>query len=175
VIAAGPETALARVRPWLDRIGKSVFAMGNTAGRAQLMKLVNYSISAANLATVFEALVLGAKSGLDPDLMARVINVSTGRNSATLHKVPRAVLPGTFDCGMKLSTMYKDLTLGLNEAHALRVPMWTHETMAQLWRIGMRQGIGEQDLTAPIKLLEGWASGGLGQSGGTHPARLNLL
>jgi hypothetical protein len=53
--------------------------------------------------------------------------------------------------------------------------MWTHETMAQLWRIGMRQGIGEQDFTAPIKLLEGWASGGLGQSGGTHPARLNLL
>jgi hypothetical protein len=63
--------------------------------------------------------------------------------------------------------------------------------MAQLWRIGMRQGIGEQDFTAPIKLLEGWASGGLGQwragpvegwasgglgqSGGTHPARLNLL
>jgi 3-hydroxyisobutyrate dehydrogenase-like beta-hydroxyacid dehydrogenase len=39
VIAAGPEAGLAQVRPRLDRIGKSVFMMGNTAARAQLMKL----------------------------------------------------------------------------------------------------------------------------------------
>jgi 3-hydroxyisobutyrate dehydrogenase-like beta-hydroxyacid dehydrogenase len=132
VIAAGPPAALAQVRPWLDRIGKSVFVMGETPGQAQLMKLVNNLLSAANLAAAFEALVLGAKGGLDPDLMVQVINVSTGRNSATLDKVPRAVLPGTFDYGARLSTMVKDVTLGLEEAHALGVPMWAHETVAQL-------------------------------------------
>lgn len=157
VIAAGPEAALAQVRPWLDCIGQSVFVMGDTPGQAQLMKLVNNLISAANLATAFEALVLGAKGGLDPDLMVRVINVSTGRNSATLDKVPRAVLPGTFDYGAKLSTMYKDVAQGLEEAHALGVPMWAHETVAQLWRFGVQQGMGEQDFTALIKLMEGWA------------------
>lgn len=157
VIAAGPEAALAQVRPWLDRIGKSVFMMGDTPGQAQLMKLVNNLIGAANLATAFEALVLGAKGGLDPDLMVQVINVSTGRNSATLDKVPRAVLPGTFDYGAKLSTMYKDVTLGLAEAHALGVPMWAHEAVAQLWRFGMHQGMGNEDFTALIKLMEGWA------------------
>jgi 3-hydroxyisobutyrate dehydrogenase len=157
VIAAGPEAALAQVRPWLDRIGKSVFVMGDTPGQAQLMKLVNNLIGAANLATAFEALVLGAKGGLDPDLMVQVINVSTGRNSATLDKVPRAVLPGTFDYGAKLSTMYKDVTLGLAEAHALGVPMWAHEAVAQLWRFGMHQGMGNEDFTALIKLMEGWA------------------
>jgi 3-hydroxyisobutyrate dehydrogenase-like beta-hydroxyacid dehydrogenase len=157
VIAAGPDAALAQVRPWLDRIGKSVFVMGDTPGQAQLMKLVNNLISAANLVTAFETLVLGAKGGLDPDLMVRVINVSTGRNSATLDKAPRAVLPGTFDYGAKLSTMYKDVALGLAEAHAFGVPMWAHETVAQLWRFGMQQGMGEQDFTALIKLIEGWA------------------
>lgn len=157
VIAAGPAAALAQVRPWLDRIGKSVFVMGEAPGQAQLMKLVNNLISAANLATAFEALVLGAKGGLDPDLMVQVINVSTGRNSATLDKVPRAVLPGTFDYGAKLATMYKDVAQGLEEAHALGVPMWTHEAVAQLWRFGVQQGMGEQDFTALIKLIEGWA------------------
>jgi 3-hydroxyisobutyrate dehydrogenase-like beta-hydroxyacid dehydrogenase len=132
MIAAGPPAALAQVRPWLDRIGKSAFVMGETPGQAQLMKLVNNLLSAANLAAAFEALVLGAKGGLDPDLMVQVINVSTGRNSATLDKVPRAVLPGTFDYGARLSTMVKDVTLGLEEAHALGVPMWAHETVAQL-------------------------------------------
>jgi 3-hydroxyisobutyrate dehydrogenase len=157
VIAAGPEAALAQVRPWLDRIGKSVFVMGDTPGQAQLMKLVNNLIGAANLAAAFEALVLGAKGGLDPDLMVQVVNASTGRNSATLDKVPRAVLPGTFDYGAKLATMYKDVTLGLEEAHALGVPMWAHEAVAQLWRFAMQQGMGEQDFTTLIKLIEGWA------------------
>ncbi len=157
VIAAGPQSALAEVRPWLDRIGRSVFVMGETPGQAQLMKLVNNLLNAANLAAAFEVLVLGAKGGLDPDLMVQVINVSTGRNSATLDKVPRAVLPGTFDYGAKLATMYKDVTLGLEEAHTLGVPMWAHETVAQLWRFAMQQDMGEQDFTALIKLIEGWA------------------
>ena len=84
------------------------------------MKLVNNLISAANMATAFEALVLGAKGGLDPELMVNVINVSTGRNSATLDKVPKAVLPGTFDYGAKVSTMVKDIVLGLQEARGAR-------------------------------------------------------
>lgn len=35
--------------------------------------------------------------------------------------------------------------------------MWSHETVAQLWRLGMQQGMGEQNFTALIKVMEGWA------------------
>ncbi len=157
VIAAGPPAALDEIRPWLQRIGRNLFEVGVRPGQAQLMKLVNNLISAANMATAFEALVLGAKGGLDPDLMVNVINVSTGRNSATLDKVPKAVLPGTFDYGAKTSTMLKDIALGLHEAEALGVPMWVHETVGQLWRFGVTQGLGDADLTSLIRVLEGWA------------------
>ncbi len=157
VIAAGPCAALDEIRPLLARIGKNVFEVGERPGQAQLMKLVNNLISAANMATAFEALVLGAKGGLDPDLMVNVINVSTGRNSATLEKVPKAVLPGSFDYGAKVSTMVKDIVLGLKEAEALGVPMWVHGTVGQLWRFGITQGLGEADITALIQVLEGWA------------------
>jgi 3-hydroxyisobutyrate dehydrogenase-like beta-hydroxyacid dehydrogenase len=157
VIAAGPVAARDAIRPWLQRIGRNLFEVGEKPGQAQLMKLVNNLINAANMATAFEALVLGAKGGLDPELMVNVINVSTGRNSATLDKVPRAVLPGTFDYGAKLSTMVKDVVLGLKEAEALGVPMWVHETVGQLWRFGASQGLGDADLTALIQVLEGWA------------------
>jgi 3-hydroxyisobutyrate dehydrogenase-like beta-hydroxyacid dehydrogenase len=157
VIAAGPGAALDQIRPWLQQIGKNLFEVGEHPGQAQLMKLVNNLINAANMATAFEALVLGAKGGLDPDLMVSVINASTGRNSATLDKVPQAVLPGTFDYGAKLSTMVKDIVLGLKEAEMLGVPMWVHETVGQLWRFGATQGLGEADLTALIQVLEDWA------------------
>jgi 3-hydroxyisobutyrate dehydrogenase-like beta-hydroxyacid dehydrogenase len=157
VIAAGPGAALDEVRPLLACIGKNLFEVGERPGQAQLMKLVNNLISAANMATAFEALVLGTKGGLDPELMVDVINVSSGRNSATLDKVPKAVLPRTFDYGAKLSTMVKDIGLGLKEAEALGVPMWVHETVGQLWRFGAAQGLSDADITALIQVLEAWA------------------
>ena len=121
------------------------------------MKLVNNLIGAANMATAFEALVLGAKGGLDPDQMVQVLNASTGQNSATLTKVPKAVLTGSFDYGASLMTMAKDVRLGLKEAEALGVPMWVHETVGQLWRFGEQQGLGRADFTSLIKVLEAWA------------------
>ena len=99
VITAGPPSARDELRPLLHAIGGQVFEVGDKPGQAQLMKLVNNLINAANMATAFEALVLGAKGGLDPDQMVSVLNVSTGQNSATLTKVPKAVLTGTFDYG----------------------------------------------------------------------------
>ena len=140
-----------------QHIGRNVFVVGERPGQAQLMKLVNNLINAANMATAFEALVLGAKGGLDAEQMVQVINVSTGRNSATLDKIPRAVLPGTFDYGARLATMVKDVLLDLQEAEALGVPMWAHETVGQLWRFAMTQGLADADLTALIQVMEGWA------------------
>jgi len=157
VIAAGPPEARDELRPWLQRIGKNVFEVGVRPGQAQLMKLVNNLISAANLAAAFEALVLGAKGGLDPDQMVALLNVSTGRNSATLDKVPRAVLTGSFDYGASLATMVKDVRLGLSEAEALGVPVWVLETVGQLWRFGEQQGLGQADFTSLIKVMENWA------------------
>lgn len=157
VITAGAPAVVAQMRPWLECIGKNLFVVGEKPGQAQLMKLVNNLINAANMATAFEALVLGAKGGLDPDQMVQVINVSTGRNSATQDKVPRAVLPGTFDYGARLATMVKDVVLGLQEAETLGVPMWTHETVGALWRFAATQGYGDTDLTSLIKVMEGWA------------------
>jgi 3-hydroxyisobutyrate dehydrogenase-like beta-hydroxyacid dehydrogenase len=157
VITAGPEFARDELRPWLEAIGGQSFEVGDKPGQAQLMKLVNNLINAANLATAFEALVLGAKGGLDPDQMVRVLNVSTGQNSATLTKVPKAVLTGSFDYGASLTTMLKDVTLGLAEAEALGVPMWVHEQVGTLWRFGEQQGLGRADFTSLIKVLEGWA------------------
>ena len=157
VIVSGPEAAKKELRPWLQRIGRNVFDVGEKPGQAQLMKLVNNLINAANMATAFEALVLGAKGGLDPDQMVDILNVSTGQNSATLTKVPKSVLPGTFDYGSSLTIMLKDVVLGLQEAEALGVPMWVHGTVGQLWRFAEQQGLGPADFTSLIKVMEGWA------------------
>lgn len=156
-IVSGAPDALATVRPYLDLIAKNIFVVGDEPGLAQVMKLVNNLVSAANMAAAFEALVFGAKAGLDPDLMVAVVNASTGRNSATVDKVPQSVLTGRFDYGARLDIMYKDITLGLAEAEAVGVPTWTLGTVGQLWRYCMMRGDGADDYTTVIKHIEDWA------------------
>jgi 3-hydroxyisobutyrate dehydrogenase len=85
------------------------------------------------------------------------VNKSTGRSGVMEENVPKAVLTGSFDFGARLSVPYKDLTLGLAEADALNVPMWVGETVRQVWRFALTQGMGDQDYSALIKLMEGWA------------------
>ncbi|MDO9714107.1 NAD(P)-dependent oxidoreductase [Paracraurococcus lichenis] len=157
MLCAAPPEVRAIIRPYLEQVGRTIFEIGDRPGQAQLMKLVNNLVNAANMATAFEALVLGAKGGLDPDQMVAVLNVSTGQNSATLTKVPKSVLPGSFDYGSSLTTMLKDVDLGLAEATALEVPMLVHQQVGTLWRLAEQLGFGPQDFTALIKVMESWA------------------
>ncbi|MBO9353640.1 NAD-binding protein [Bordetella petrii] len=157
IMLSGAPAALARVRAHVQAMGKSVFEVGDLPGQAQMMKLVNNLISAANMVSAYEALVLGAKAGLDPDQMVDIINVSTGRNSATLDKIPKSVLTGTFDYGATIRTIHKDVSLGLAEAEALRVPMWLGQSVRQAWEFAITQGGEDLDFTALIRYMEDWA------------------
>jgi 3-hydroxyisobutyrate dehydrogenase-like beta-hydroxyacid dehydrogenase len=157
MMAAGTPQAVEQVRPWLARIGRVVFVIGDQPGMAQVMKLVNNLLIATNLVAAFEGLVMGAKAGLDADMMVDVLNASTGRSLATTDIVPKAILPGTFDFGATTNIMAKDAELGVAEARALGVPIWTVEQAARLWKMGVLHGMGADDMTTLIKLLEGWS------------------
>jgi 3-hydroxyisobutyrate dehydrogenase-like beta-hydroxyacid dehydrogenase len=156
IMVAGNASIIESVRERLNLISKNVFDIGSEPGMAQMMKLVNNLISATNMASAFEALVLGAKAGLDADMMVNVINASTGRNSATTDKIPKSVLPGTFDYGASTRTLHKDITLGLIEAEELEVPMWVARNTRQVWEFAMTQGGGDLDFTSLIQYYEKW-------------------
>jgi len=63
------------------------------------------------LAASSEALAMGAAFGLDLATMLDVVNVSTGRNTATSDKFPNRVLTGTYDTGFATRLMAKDVRL----------------------------------------------------------------
>ncbi len=108
VMVACPKAVFAELEPVLKIFGRP-FHLGETAGQAQTMKLANNLLAAAAVALSSEAMVMGVKAGLDPKVMLDVLNTSTGRNSATLDKFPRSILPGTFDHGFATGLSYKDV------------------------------------------------------------------
>jgi 3-hydroxyisobutyrate dehydrogenase-like beta-hydroxyacid dehydrogenase len=156
MLAAGPPKAVAELDPWLRRIGREVFVLGDTPGQAQVMKLVNNLMFASNLVAACEGLAMGAKAGLDPDAMLAMVNAGTGRSVAT-ERVLEEVVSGRFAFGAALSVLDKDVTLGLAEAATLGVPMWALEQAARVWRFAVTQGAGAEDVTAIARFMERWA------------------
>ena len=100
-----------------------VLFVGVKPGLAQTLKLLNNLMSATAVAITSEAMVMGVKAGLDPNVMLDVINTSSGRNSATQDKFPQHVLTRGFDFGFSAGLSFKDVRLCLEEAEALGVPM----------------------------------------------------
>jgi 3-hydroxyisobutyrate dehydrogenase-like beta-hydroxyacid dehydrogenase len=156
VMVSGPRAEAEALRPMLQAIGK-VFYIGAEPGMGQMMKLINNLLSATATAATSEAVVLGVKAGLDPQMMIDVINAGSGRSTASEDKFPRAILPRRFDYGFALGLMAKDVNLCIAEAEALGVPMWIGNAVKQLWLYGLAQGGPEQDFTELIKHLEKWA------------------
>jgi len=166
VMTSGPKPECDRLRPILEAIGK-VFYIGPEPGMGQMMKLINNLLSATATAATSEAIVLGAKAGLDPYVMIDVINAGSGRNTATEDKFPRAILPRSFDYGFALGLMTKDVKLCIDEADSLLVPMWIGQAVKQLWLYGLGQGGPDQDFTALITHIEKWS----GVTVGGKPAK----
>lgn len=156
VMVSAPPEDFAALEPVLSVLG-TVFHVGTDAGLGQAMKLVNNYLSAAALATTSEAMVVGAKAGLDPRTMLDVLNAGSGRNSATQDKFPRSVLPGTFDFGFATGLMEKDLGLFAEEAASLQVPTWVGSVVHQMWRQTRDQLGAGSDFTSIARLVEGWA------------------
>ena len=156
VMAACPHALFGRLEPLLGVFGKA-FYIGARPGMGQTMKLANNLMSAAAMAISCEAIVMGVKAGLDPQVMVDVINAGSGRNTATQDKFPRAILPRTFDYGFATGLMYKDVRLALEEAEALQVPMWVGSAVRQLWQFANAQNGPASDFTNIIRCIEEWA------------------
>lgn len=158
VMTACARAEFERLRPLLAAIGKP-FHVGERPGLGQMMKLVNNLLSGAALAITSEAMLLGAKAGLDPDTMVDVLNAGSGRNSATQDKFPRAILPRRFDAGFATRLMYKDLKLCLEEAESLGLTLWVASAVRQLWHATAAEIGADRDFTTIMQYVERAAGG----------------
>ena len=156
VMASGPRATFDVVEPLLKNFGK-VFYVGEKAGLAQVAKLGNNLLAAAALVVSSEALAMGVKAGLDPKVMLDIINASSGRNSATQDKFPRAVLPRTFDFGFTTGLSYKDVGLCVDEAEAMGVPMVAGAVVRQMLAITNAKFGPNSDFTSIARVIEEWA------------------
>ena len=151
MISAGPRAAFDRVAPILSALTRNVFYVGEQHGLAQVCKVVNAAMAITGLTIACEAMVMGVKAGLDPQLLLDVVNAGSGRNVTTQERFARTVLTREFG-GNQLRIALKDMLLYAETAHALHVPAFVGANIAEIWQAA--NNLGGEHL---VQFFEGFA------------------
>jgi 3-hydroxyisobutyrate dehydrogenase len=164
IMAGGDPGQLRRAGPVLTTMGASVHHCGGV-GAGQAMKALNNLVSAGGFLIGVEALLIGQRFGLDPELMVDVLNSSSGMNSSTQRKFKQFVLSRRFDSGFGLDLMVKDLSIALEIGRDTQTPAPFAALCRELWSSAAAVLGPGQDHTAAARLSETLADTVLGSTG----------
>ena len=154
VMVSGEPAAIEKVRPLISLWGQTLTIAGDKPGAAQVLKLTNNILFAVSLAATSEAFVMGAKGGLDPEVMVNGINAGSGRNGATQTVIPNAVLDRSFDYGAAMHILMKDIDLAIEQGEELGVPMWVCQAARLVYKHAMFEGAEDNDISTLIQHVE---------------------
>ena len=147
LIFSGPKTIFERYRDVFDAFTGNPFHVGDGAGQGQALKLLNNFLSATSMAATSEAVIFGLKQGLAMDDILNVVNVSTGRTTASEDKFVKQVATGKFAAGFHAQLLNKDVQLYLDEVKASGTPNSVGKTIGSIWQSGVDSFEPQTDFT----------------------------
>lgn len=154
VFMVGGEAAdVARARPLLEAMGKSITHLG-PVGSGHALKAINNYIAAAGYIACCEGLLAGKRYGLDPAKMLDVIDQSSGMSYNTKGKFRQHVLSRTWGSGFGLAHMAKDVRIAARLAAETGTPFRLGERCEALWNEAAERYGADADHTELIRLLE---------------------
>lgn len=122
-------------------------------GSGHAAKALNNYVSAAGLVAASEAVIIGQRFGIAPEVLTNVLNASTGRNNSTENKFNQFILNKTYGAGFALGLMTKDIGLAMEVAEALNVPAEFGHACLKLWKGAETSLGGKADHTEIIRFL----------------------
>jgi 3-hydroxyisobutyrate dehydrogenase-like beta-hydroxyacid dehydrogenase len=155
IMAGGGEQDVQRAWPLFDAMGELVVHVGEV-GQGEMAKLINNAVAAANAATVAQALLVGAATGVDLDALVRIMSAGSGA-SAMLALKAGPMRSHDYTTLFKLEHMLKDVRLCLEEAQAAGVPFPMAAEVREILTAAAGRGHADDDFAALIEALEGLA------------------
>ncbi len=152
IMVGGPADLFEEMLPLLKVMGKTVTHCGE-AGAGQTVKACNQIQVALNLVGMAESFVLGAKAGVDPQIILRVLSGGYAQTRVMDVRGPK-VVKGEFEPGFKSRFHYKDLGIIMETAKNLKVSLPASALATQLFSSLLANGCGDLDHSAVIKAIE---------------------
>jgi 2-hydroxy-3-oxopropionate reductase len=152
IMVGGKESVLARVRPYLELMGKTITHIGDH-GAGQTCKVANQIIVALNLEAICEALLFASKAGADPAKVRQAL-MGGAANSRLLELKGEWILSRNFKPGFRVKHQQKDLNNALSAARQLGISLPNTATTQQLYNALLSEGGADLDHCALIMALE---------------------
>jgi 4-hydroxybutyrate dehydrogenase/sulfolactaldehyde 3-reductase len=162
-MVGGAERDFQRVKPLLEAMGTSIYHCG-PAGAGTRTKLVNNYLAIVSCQLNAEALTLAQKFGLTLEKTLEVIHGTTATNGQLKIAWPTKVLRGDTEPGFTIDLAHKDLTLIVEAANALRLPVPAAAAAREAYSTARAQGFGGKDFSA---MADAWC-----ELAGAAPPRL---
>ena len=153
IMVGGKEEVYRACLPILETMGRNIFLIG-PIGSGHTMKTINNMMAAINILGVCEALVLGAKAGLDPRRIVEVASTGSGRSFALDTKAVRHVLANDYQPGFTTDLMYKDVDIATTLGRQLGVPLLAANVAQHMLGVARGRGMSHLDNICVIKLIE---------------------
>lgn len=153
LMVGGDPAVVEECQPILRALGSRQFYCG-PLGSGVTVKLINNLVSCSSMALNAEAMVLGAKAGVDLGVLVEVMQNTAADSWHLRDSVPGVVLEGRFSPRFRLALAAKDLGLALQLGLRLGVPLPLGQASHLVHGLALGAGLGDEDQAACIKPLE---------------------
>ena len=131
IMVGGDEADFDRAKPIFEAMGKTITHCGPT-GAGQTVKACNQIMVAVVIEAVAEALVLGSKAGVDPEIILRVLGGGMAQ-SRMMDVRGSTMAQHIFEPGFKAKLHLKDLGIVINTAREFGVALPVTGVVSQLY------------------------------------------
>jgi putative dehydrogenase len=156
VYGSGNQEAYERCLPVINGFARANYYLGAFGNGTKMKILANLLVAIHNVSSA-EAMVLGMKAGLDPELIYRVMNDSSGRSRMLEVRGPRMVRNDYENPSMKVKVFQKDLKIIEGFASDLNCPTPLFADCIQVYLGAMAMGFENKDTASVCAVLEEWA------------------
>jgi 2-hydroxy-3-oxopropionate reductase len=151
IMVGGEPEAFEQAKPIFKVLGTPTFC--GPSGAGQTVKACNQIQVALNFIGMAEALVLGAKAGVDPDIVVKVLSGGYAQTRVMDVRGPR-IIKGDFEPGFRSRFHYKDLNIIRETARAFECCLPASALAHELFSAMQANGWGDLDHSAVIKVIE---------------------
>lgn len=153
VYASGDEKAVERCRPVFEGYARSMHYCGEFGNGSKLKFIANLLVTIHNLSAA-EAIVLGRKSGLDLDLVYKVIKDGAGTSRMFEVRAPMMIADDYSKATMKVEVYQKDIDIIGDFASGLHCPTPLFEASKAYYAAALAQGRALDDTAVLCAVLE---------------------
>ncbi|MBI2427578.1 MAG: NAD(P)-dependent oxidoreductase [Ignavibacteriales bacterium] len=152
LFVGGSDDAYATADPVLTMLGQKIWRFPKVE-HASIMKLIMNSFITGMIGTLSQALAFAQNAGVGGETVLDVLN-SSALNSAMYQTKGKSILEKNFSPRFFLENLLKDTNLFREAARSYSVDTPVTESMKSVLEKAVSQGLGKEDYSAIIKILQ---------------------